>query len=89
MAVADAHKVASAIEAVVHQADAAYVGVVALLQVLFNKGLIDRSEIKAIADAMVTSIPTDRHAAFAQSFAGMLPGYRSPKAEPIADKSNG
>lgn len=87
MAVADAHKVASAIEAVVHQADAAYVGVVAILQTLFNKGLLDPNEIKAIADAMAASIPTDRHAAFAQSLAGMLPGYRSPKAEKIAQSS--
>ena len=37
MAVADAHKVASAIDAVVHQADAAYIGVVAIMQTLFNR----------------------------------------------------
>lgn len=86
MAVADAHKVARAIEAVAHQADAAYVGVVAILQTLYNKGAIDRAEVRAIADAMVQSIPTDRHAAFAQSFAGMIPGYSSPRAEPITDK---
>ena len=86
MAIADAHKVASAIEAVVHQADAAYVGVVGLMQVLFNKGVLTAEEVKAIADAMVESIPVERHAAFAQSLSGMLPDYKSPRAEPIAAK---
>jgi hypothetical protein len=84
MAVADAHKVASAIEAVVHQADAAYVGVVAIMQTLFNKHLLTQLEIKAIADAMVASIPVDRHHAFAQSISAMLPDYKSPRAEPIS-----
>lgn len=84
MAVADAHKVASAIEAVVHQADAAYVGVVAILQTLFNRGVLNQAEIKAIADAMVASIPVDRHHAFAQSLAGMIPDYKSPAADRVA-----
>jgi hypothetical protein len=84
MAVADAHKVASAIEAVVHQADAAYIGVVAIMQTLFNKGQLTQAEVKDIADAMVASIPTDRHHAFAQSLAGMVPDYKSPRAKPIA-----
>lgn len=85
MAVADAHKVASAIEAVVNQADAAYIGVVAILQTLFNRGALTKMEIQAIADAMIVSIPTDRHAAFAQSFARMLPDYKSPRAQKIAE----
>lgn len=84
MAVADAHKVASAIEAVVHQADAAYVGVVAIMQTLFNKGLLDRADVKAIADTMVESIPVERHHAFARSIAGMVPDYRSPRAASVA-----
>lgn len=84
MAVADVHKVAGAIEAVMHQADTAYIGVVALLQTLHNRGALTKDEIKAIADAMVASVPVDRHHAFAQSFAGMLPGYRSPKAGTIS-----
>ncbi len=83
MAVADAHKVASAIDAVVHQADAAYIGVVAIMQTLFNRGVLNSTELKAIADAMVVVIPPERHHAFAQSLAGMLPTYRSPSAEPI------
>jgi hypothetical protein len=89
MAVADAHKVAVAIEAVVHQADAAYVGVVAILQTLYNKGILTPPEIKAVADAMVAMIPTERHAAFAQSFATMLPGYKSPRAAAIAAAEDG
>lgn len=84
MAIADAHKVASAIEAVVHQADAAYVGVVGLMQVLFDKKILTDEEVKAIADAMVESIPVDRHAAFARSISGMIPDYRSPRAQPIS-----
>jgi hypothetical protein len=85
MAIADAHKVASAIEAVVHQADAAYVGVVGLMQILFDKKIITEEEVKAIADAMVESIPVDRHHAFAQSISGMIPGYKSPRAAPISN----
>ncbi len=84
VAVADVHKVAGAIEAVMHQADTAYVGVVALLQTLHNRGALTQNEIRAIADAMVASVPVDRHHAFAQSFAAMLPGYRSPKAAKIS-----
>jgi hypothetical protein len=84
LAVADAHKVASAIEAVVHQADTAYVGVVALIELLFRKGLLDRVDVKAIADAMVESVPVDRHHAFAQSIASMLPDYRSPRAAKVS-----
>ncbi|MBW6530510.1 hypothetical protein KZ820_07155 [Sphingomonas sp. RRHST34] len=84
MAVADVHKIAGAIEAVMHQADTAYIGVVALLQTLHNRGALTQDEIKAIADAMVASVPVERHHAFAQSFAGMLPGYRSPKAGAIS-----
>ena len=79
MAVADAHKVASAIEAVVHQADAAYIGVVAIMQTLFNKGALNQTEIKDIADAMAGSI-------FAQSLAGMVPDYKTPRATPIAER---
>jgi hypothetical protein len=85
MATADAHKVASAIETVMHQADTAYVGVIAILQTLFNRGTLSKAEVKAIADAMVASIPTDRHHAFAQSIAGMLPDYRSPHGAKISE----
>lgn len=84
MVAADAHKTVGAIDAVMHQADTAYVGVVAILQTLFNKGLLTQTEIKAIADAMVASVPVDRHHAFAQSIAGMLPDYRSPQGARIA-----
>lgn len=84
MATADVHKVASAIEAVMHQADTAYIGVVALLQTLFNRGALTQAEVKGIADAMVTAIPVERHHAFAQSLAGMLPDYRSPQGAKIA-----
>ncbi|MFS0772043.1 hypothetical protein [Sphingomonas sp. 1P08PE] len=79
MATADVHKVASAIEAVMHQADTAYIGVIAILQTLFNRGALTQAEVKAIADAMVSSIPVDRHFAFAQSLAGMIPDYKSPQ----------
>ena len=41
-------------------------------------------EIKAIADAMVASVPVERHHAFAQSIAGMLPDYKSPAAAKIS-----
>lgn len=84
MATADAHKVASAIEAVMHQADTAYVGVIAILQTLFNRGVLNQTEIKAIADAMVATIPVDRHHAFAQSIAGMLPDYKTPHGARIS-----
>lgn len=84
MAPADAHKVASAIETVMHQADTAYVGVIAILQTLFNRGALTVPEIKAIADAMVASVPVDRHHAFAQSIAGMLPDYKSPHAAKVS-----
>lgn len=84
MATADVHKVASAIEAVMHQADTAYIGVVALLQTLFNRGALTQAEVKGIADAMVSSIPVDRHHAFAQSIAGMIPDYKSPRAARMA-----
>lgn len=85
MATADAHKVAGAIEAVMHQADTAYVGVIAILQTLFNRGALTTAEVKAIADAMVASIPVDRHHGFAQSIAGMLPGYQSPRGATVSE----
>ncbi|MEH3047337.1 hypothetical protein [Sphingomonas adhaesiva] len=84
MATADVHKVASAIEAVMHQADTAYIGVVALLQTLFNRGVLTQAEVKGIADAMVSSIPVERHHAFAQSIAGMIPDYKSPQGAKMA-----
>jgi hypothetical protein len=84
MAVADAHKVAGAIEAVMHQADTAYVGVIAILQTLFNRGVLNQAEVKAIADAMVASVPIERHHAFAESIAGMLPDYKSPTGAKIS-----
>lgn len=68
-----------------HQADAAYVGVIAILQTLFNRGHLTQPEIRAIADAMVASIPVDRHHAFAQSLSGMLPDYKSPRAAKISE----
>jgi stage V sporulation protein SpoVS len=83
-ATADAHKVAGAIEAVMLQADAAYVGVIAIMQTLFNRGQLNQAEVKAIADAMVALIPVERHHAFAQSIAGMLPEYKSPRAAKIS-----
>jgi hypothetical protein len=84
MATADAHKVAGAMEAIMHQADTAYVGVIGILQTLFNRGALNQTEIKAIADAMVASVPVERHHAFAQSIAGMLPDYKSPTAAKIS-----